>query len=89
MTTPKSNTLSKAFGITVARLRKKKAWSQEVLGYESGLTRTYISLIERGEASPTLNTINELATTLGLDASQLVQMALKELQRADKALKGG
>lgn len=74
--------LSRAFGITVARLRKRKGWSQEVLGYESGLTRTYISLLERGAASPTLNTVDMLARNLDLDAAQLIQLALFELNRS-------
>lgn len=88
MATEKQNALSRAFGITVARLRKKKGWSQEVLGYESGLTRTYISLLERGESSPTLNTITVLATNLDLDAAQLVQLTLNELQRSLRASRG-
>lgn len=84
----KTDYLSKGFGITVARLRKERALTQEVLAFESELTRTYISLVERGKASPTLNTIHALAQILGIDAAQLVQLALKESQIYERAHAG-
>jgi transcriptional regulator with XRE-family HTH domain len=73
-------TLTKAFGIVVARLRKNQKMNQETLSFESGLTRTYVSLIERGLASPTLNTIDALALSLNVDAAALVKLALLEKQ---------
>ncbi|MES2877476.1 MAG: helix-turn-helix transcriptional regulator [Pseudomonadota bacterium] len=88
MVVSKTTTLNKAFGITLARLRKKKKWNQETLGFESGLTRTYVSLLERGMASPTLNTIDTLAASLDTDAAQLVQLTLDELHTQMAALTG-
>jgi len=36
------------FGKRIRELRQARGWSQETLGFESDLDRTYISGIERG-----------------------------------------
>lgn len=88
MVISKTTALNKAFGITLARLRKKKRWNQETLAFEADLTRTYVSLLERGLASPTLNTIDTLAASLDTDAAQLVHLALAEQHTQMVALQG-
>ncbi|MBR0076976.1 MAG: helix-turn-helix transcriptional regulator [Bacteroidales bacterium] len=45
--------------------------SQEELAYKCGLHRTYIGAIERGEKSPTLNTIEKIAKGLNVQIIQL------------------
>lgn len=57
---------NKAFGIVLRRLRKNKNFSQEHLGFEAELTRAYISLLERGLRSPTLDTLVALCPPLGV-----------------------
>ena len=47
------------------RLRKERGWSQEALGDEAGLDRTYISGIERKLKNPTVTVIDRVATALG------------------------
>lgn len=54
------------FGKCVADKRKATGISQEELAYRCGVHRTYIGAIERGEKSPTLNTIQKIAGGLGL-----------------------
>lgn len=39
--------MSDDFGITVAKYREKKEWSQEDLSYESGMSRNTIQRIEK------------------------------------------
>ena len=46
------------------RLRHAKGLSQEELGARSGLTRNYIGMIERGEASPSLDAVEAIAEAL-------------------------
>lgn len=46
--------------------------TQEEIALEAGLDRTYISMLERGEASPTFVTLEILAKTLNVKISQLV-----------------
>jgi len=62
-----------AFGRTLRELRLEKKLSQENLAFESGLDRTYISLLELGRRSPTLDTINALGAVLGISASEMIR----------------
>jgi len=54
-------TPEEAFGNVLRDIRQEHSLSQEELGFESGYHRTYISLLERGRKSPSLNTIFQLA----------------------------
>lgn len=60
-----------AFGITLRRQRKICNKSQEMLAFDAGLDRTYISLLELGQRSPTLNTIFKLCEALNITFSEL------------------
>lgn len=62
------------FGAVLRELRLEKRKTQETLGFEAGKDRTYISLLELGQRSPTLNTM--LAICHALDIT-LVELALK------------
>ena len=63
------------FGIAVRRLRLEAGLSQEALGVEAGLDRTYVSGIERGIRNPTLKIISRLANALGASPAQLLDPA--------------
>ena len=60
-----------AFGKRVAELRKAAGYSQEQFAYKCNVDRTYIGTIERGEKSPTLNTIDKIAKALGITIKDL------------------
>ncbi len=68
----KPEDLAKAFGEVLRKARRERGLSQEDLGFESGYHRTYISLLERGLKSPSLQTIYELARALDLSPSELL-----------------
>jgi transcriptional regulator with XRE-family HTH domain len=59
------------FGRQVTRLRKEIGLSQEKLGFESGLDRTYISGIERGQRNPSLNNIGKISKALKMTLPEL------------------
>ncbi len=61
-----------AFAQALRRAREKRKMSQELLGFESGYHRTYISLLERGKMNPSLRTVLSLAAALNTPAAQLV-----------------
>jgi transcriptional regulator with XRE-family HTH domain len=63
----------KAFGAALQAIRREHGISQEQLGFDAGYHRTYVSFLERGLKSPSLSTIMDLATTLGVQASELVR----------------
>lgn len=58
--------LSQNFGKIIRELRKEKKLSQEELGFQSNLHRTYIGMIERGEKNITLENIEKLSKGLGV-----------------------
>jgi transcriptional regulator with XRE-family HTH domain len=68
----KFDELGPAFGLTLAKLRKEKKWSQMKLAAEAGLHLNAVSNLERGERSPSLYTVFVLARALGIPASKLV-----------------
>lgn len=67
-----------AFGIVLRKLREERAISQEKLALESGLDRTFISMLERGKRQPSLTTILILAEVLNIDPGSLIELVVKE-----------
>jgi transcriptional regulator with XRE-family HTH domain len=61
-----------AFGKVLRQLRLDAGLTQEQLGFEADLRRTYISSLELGEKQPSLTTILKLAAALGCSASSLI-----------------
>jgi transcriptional regulator with XRE-family HTH domain len=72
--------VSKAFGITLRKLRISKELTQEELGFDADLRRTYISSLELGEKQPSLTTIYRLANALEIPMSKLLKLVEKELE---------
>jgi transcriptional regulator with XRE-family HTH domain len=60
------------FGRRLAALRKEMGWSQEALALESGLARSYLGGVERGQRNIALRNIYRLAETLGVSAADLM-----------------
>jgi len=60
------------FGKRLVELRKAKGWSQEKLALESGLARSYVGGIERGQRNVALYNICVLAATLGVEPSEML-----------------
>jgi transcriptional regulator with XRE-family HTH domain len=65
--------MRKLVGRNFGRLRKQKGFTQEKFAEASGFTQQYISGLERGRRNPTVVTLFELATTLGVSHVDLVQ----------------
>ncbi len=55
-------------------LRSMRGWTQEDLADASGLHRTYVSLIERGECNVGIDNIERLAETFGVSLAELFGM---------------
>jgi len=70
---PKEKSVEKSFGQVLRQLREEHGLSQEELGLESGYHRTYISLLERGQKNPSLQTIFQLAKALNVEPSEIVE----------------
>lgn len=70
---------AEAFGLVLRELRIKNGLTQEGLGFEAGVQRTYVSILELGQQQPSLTTILKLASALGLPAGDLVQLVEKRV----------
>lgn len=62
----------KQFGKRLAALRKARGWSQEALALESGIARSYLGGVERGQRNIALVNICRLAEALNLKPSVLL-----------------
>lgn len=75
-----SNSALVALGQSVRALREKMGISQEELAHQSGLHRTYVGSVERGERNVSLLNIRALADALGVQAWELLRSAEKTRQ---------
>ena len=64
--------LRKTFAENLRRVRLARPLSQEALANEAGIDRTYVSSLERGIYSPTLDMLEKLALVLGVEPVELV-----------------
>jgi transcriptional regulator with XRE-family HTH domain len=72
-----------AFGRVLRKLRLKASLTQEELGFEADLRRTYVSILELGQQQPSLSTILKLAAALGCSGSSLIKLVEYELNAKD------
>ena len=61
-----------ALALNLIRLRSKRGWSQEALAFEAGFHRTFIAHIEHQARNISLDNIERIARTFGLQAYQLL-----------------
>jgi len=64
---------NKAFGTVLREARHASGKSQEDLAFDAGLDRTYISLLELGKRSPTLDTLVPLCDALDISLVALAE----------------
>jgi transcriptional regulator with XRE-family HTH domain len=68
-------------GEVLRQARQKAGLTQEALGFASEVDRTYISYLENGHKSPTLEMLARLSQVLGVAVSELVRRAEKSMER--------
>ena len=71
-------------GRALAKIRKTKGMTQEVLSGLSDIGRTHLSAIERGDRKPTLETIYRIANALDISMVQIVAAIEEEIRNEDK-----
>ena len=65
--------INSAIAQTISILRHKANISQEELADRANIHRTYVSQIERGLKSPTLQVLMQIATALNTTASDILR----------------
>jgi transcriptional regulator with XRE-family HTH domain len=60
------------FAGNVKRLRSRKNLSQKALADKVGISVSYVSMLERGQRSPPLETIEKMAKALGVTPAALL-----------------
>lgn len=60
-------------GARVAKLRAERNWTLQQAAQDCGVSFSTLSKIERGELSPTVNTLSKLAKGMGLSLAQLLE----------------
>lgn len=66
-------------GEVICEFRKKKGISQEVLSGLSDIGRTHLSMIERGERKPTLETFYRICVALDVSMSEVISEIEKRI----------
>jgi len=61
------------FGAIIRRLRDQRGWTLIDFGRKANMNPTYLGFVERGENSPTLDTVILLAKVLGTEASDILR----------------
>jgi transcriptional regulator with XRE-family HTH domain len=70
-----------ALGQTIRELRTAAGFSQERFAAAAGVHRTFMGDVERGEANPSLKTLEGIAKGLGVTVAELVGEAERSLHR--------
>jgi transcriptional regulator with XRE-family HTH domain len=64
---------AKLFGAIIRRLRMQREWTLIDFSRKANMNPTYLGFLERGQNSPTLDTIILLAKVLGTEASEVLR----------------
>ena len=70
-----SSNYLKSLGQAIRSVREQRDLSQEALGFDSELDRTYISGVERGVRNPTVASLLRIAKALATTPAKLLQRA--------------
>ena len=64
---------NEALGDFIQKCRQQYGWTQEELGWRTGITREHVGRIERGKCIPSVQTLYDLEKALNLPECSLVR----------------
>lgn len=65
--------LREVFATNLRRIRNAKGLSQDDLAYDAGVSRSYLSQLEKGVFYASLKIIEKLATTLDVEPAEFLK----------------
>lgn len=75
------------FGSRLKHLRKFRKMSQDAVSLASGVDRSYLSEIENGKVSPTIDVIDRIAQALDVAPKELLEESVAEPETSYKGKK--
>ena len=73
--------MRQAVARNLRRIRHDRGFSQEELAHRAGVDRSYISLLENGAYSASVDMLAKLADALGVRAAELLALPLPRRRR--------
>lgn len=70
---PSTKSARSVLAENIVRLRAEKEWSQETLGFEAGLHRTFIAHVERGVRNISIDNLEKIACAFGIATYKLLE----------------
>ena len=77
--TSKNDRISTKIGLKIVLERTKRKLSQEKLAELSDLSKNSLGAIERGTSSPSIDTLDRIASALEIELSELVKVKSVDL----------
>jgi transcriptional regulator with XRE-family HTH domain len=71
-------TKTKAFGRALKKIRVRKKLTQESLSLQADLARVYISELEYGKKTPSIETVFKISKALNIKCSRLMDLTEEE-----------
>ena len=71
-------TKTRAFGIALKKIRLKKKLTQEELSLQADLARAYVSELEFGKKTASIETVFKLSKALNIKCSKLMGLTEEE-----------
>ncbi|MBR0783933.1 helix-turn-helix domain-containing protein [Bradyrhizobium iriomotense] len=70
--------LRDTFATNLRRLRQAKGFSQDALAYDAGISRSYLSQLEKGVFFVSIKVIGRLAATLKVEPDEFLKRAKRQ-----------
>jgi transcriptional regulator with XRE-family HTH domain len=75
--------LGNAFGTVLRIARTQAGLTQEKLGFEAGIQRKYVSELELGQKSPSLDTVLKICRAVGVPPGAFVTLVVSKMEESD------
>lgn len=77
--------LDKNIAINLKRIRKSKNMSLDMMAEQTGVSKSMLGQIERGESNPTVTTIGKIVEGMRVSFEELIQTPLEQVTMVEKS----